>query len=258
MNPGTCGPQGRSADEDDQRHGLERRGSEKLVEAAVRIAPLQVGIELEALRQVAFQQDALGRPLVRRLRRPESLAQGIDKHHPGHLAGMGHRIESGDEAAIRMPDEHHGRRDAGGAQQRMEVGDRVGRRGRLRHRVAAARRLADRSSRPVVGTDPRELGNRGENVHRTRRGHGPVVGGSFPARHDDDSRNPGTTALEVHLAAAADVHEAGEIVALCERRHRGGYEEKREEQGALTRHVWLPWRDIVRMCGWPSDPRPVR
>jgi hypothetical protein len=35
--------------QDDQRHWLERRGSEKLVEAAVRIAPLQVGIELQAL-----------------------------------------------------------------------------------------------------------------------------------------------------------------------------------------------------------------
>ena len=76
-----------------QRHRLERRGSEKLVEAAVRIALLQVGIQLQALPYVAFHQDPLDRPLVTRLRFPESLRQGIDKNRfrPPRRDGCAHR-----------------------------------------------------------------------------------------------------------------------------------------------------------------------
>ena len=49
-----------------------------------------------------------------------SPSEGIDENHPVHVGRIGHRIEPDDEAAIGV---HERRLDAGGAQQRMEVGD---------------------------------------------------------------------------------------------------------------------------------------
>ena len=72
------------------------------------------------------------------------------------------------------------------------------------------------------------------------RGHRPVVGGSLPARHNDDSQNPGTTALEIHLAAAADVDEVDEIRRRRRSRDRAGGEQKRKEQGTVTGHDQSP------------------
>ena len=45
----------------DQRHRLER-GREKLIEARVRICPLDVGIDFQGLGQVAVENDLLVRP----------------------------------------------------------------------------------------------------------------------------------------------------------------------------------------------------
>ena len=88
-----------------------------------------------------------------------------------------------------MPNDHERRGDAGGGYQRMEVGDRVACSDRHRDRVAAAGRLADRNSWPVIGTDSREAGNLGEDVRLARLGLGPVIGGRLQAWDDNDGLN---------------------------------------------------------------------
>ena len=124
-----------------------------------------------------------------------------------------------------MRHQHHRRGDAGRADERVEIGDRVGGRPRLRHRIAAARRLAYRRSRPVVGADPGELPDRGEDVRRTGRGFGPVGRRRLGARDDDDGRRPVALAFDIHFAAVADIN------GTCGIRGRGGRRSGRRGAG---------------------------
>jgi hypothetical protein len=121
-------------------------GGADLVEAAVRVVPFQVWVQGQALPYLAFHQDSLHRPLLRRLRIPKPLGEGVDEYETGHILRVDARIQPDDQAAIGMPDKHVRTRLIGSTQQGMQVRDRVLCRGRLPHRVTAARLLPDRRS----------------------------------------------------------------------------------------------------------------
>ena len=110
-----------------------------------------------------------------------------------------------------MPDKHVGPRLTSGIQQGMQIGDRIAHRGRLRHRVAAARLLTDRRSGTVVSTDPGELGDLGKHRRRGFLGDAPILGGSLEASHQHDGRGPCAATLQIHLAAAPDVDQPGRV-----------------------------------------------
>ena len=117
-----------------------------------------------------------------------------------------------------MAGEHVRAGDVGGGQQGVEVGHRVLRGVGLGDGVAAAalRRVididADRS-RSVVGTDTGEAGDGGQDVRLREPRHveAPDVAGVAIAGHQHHRGGALTLTLEVHLAAAPDVHEAGEV-----------------------------------------------
>jgi hypothetical protein len=205
--------------EHDQRHRPERRGGEQLVEAPVGVELLDLGIELQGLGHVPGQQHELDRPLLRGLGFPKPFRERVDQHHAGDLIRPGPRKEAGDDAAVGMRHQHDRGVDPGGADQRVEIGGRVARRGRLRHRIAAARRLAHRRSRPVVGADPCEGGDRVEDVGRARRGLGPVGRRRLPAGDDNDGRGSRPTAFDVHLTAIVDVDGPGKVGGRRARRN---------------------------------------
>ena len=175
----------------------------------------------------------LPNPLLRRLRRPQELGEGVDEHHSVDVLRVGHRIEPDDQPPVGVPDDHERRFDLCGADQRMEVGDRVGNGDRHRHRVAAAGAvIGERRSRAVIGTDPRELRDIGEDGRVVR----PFVGGGPPAGHNEDGGRSRSAALEVHLPAAANVDRAGEIAVGRECRQCAGCKEYGEEQRAPKPH----------------------
>src|SRR5687768_4921716 len=85
----------------------------------------------------------------------------------------------------------------------MQIGHRLPRCRRLRHRIAAARLVTDRRSRAIVGTNSRELGD--PRKHRWRRliGKVPILGRGPKATYQHDRRVPYAATLQIHLAAAA-------------------------------------------------------
>ena len=132
--------------------------------------------------------------------------------------------------------------------ERVEVGDRVGRRSRLRRRIAAARRLADRRSRPIVGANLGERRRpRRRRSARRRRGFGPVGRGRLGARDDDDGRRPVAPAFHVHLAAAADIDGTGRIRSRGDGRSCGG-EEKGGEARPAGRALCTPGSAGAAAC----------
>ena len=149
----TCGdhrrnlwPPGPVRGQDNQRHPPQSLSSTNLRKAAIRVVPLQSRVEGETLAYVAFHQPALYIPLLGRLGILKSLGQSVDEDQPGHFFWMNARIEPDNQAAIGVPGKHVGPGLASGFEERMKVSDRVLCGGRLRHRVAAARLLADRRS----------------------------------------------------------------------------------------------------------------
>ena len=122
---------------------------------------------------------------------------------------------------------------AGGCQQDMQIGDRSPRRRGLRDRVAPARLLADRRSRTIIGTDPGEPGDLGKHPRPWLPGNIPILGGPSEAGHQHDGRGSGAATLQIHLATAADVDQAGEISAWRGMRGRRGQrgEERNKKQG---------------------------
>jgi len=200
----------------------QRSGGADLFEAALRILPFYVFV-LGKFFLCWFIQRLPQRPLFRRHPCLQFLREGIDEDKTGHVLGVGHRVEPDDQAAVGVPDKHVGTRFLGGAQQGMQVRDRVPCRGRLRHRIAAARTLtADDRSRTIIGTNPGEIGDLGKHRRRTftSAGHTPYIGGVTETGCQHDGGRAGTTALHVHLAAPADVDQAGKITFA--RLNRGG------------------------------------
>jgi hypothetical protein len=102
----------------------------------------------------------------------------------------------------------------------MQIGDRSPRCGGLGNRVAPARLLTDRCSRTIISTDPGELGDPGKHARAWLVGNVPILGGASEAGHQHDGRRPYAAALQIHLATAADIDQAGEISALCSSRDR--------------------------------------
>ncbi len=95
-------------------------------------------------------------------------------------------------------------------------------RGRLRHRIAAARRqvVAHRRARPVIGAHPCKPCHSAEHSQRgVRLVAGPNIRCRIKARHEHDRRRSGPAAFKIHLAAATDVDQAGEVTlrrsSLC-------------------------------------------
>ena len=121
-----------------------------------RVAPA-AGPELARLAQ--------GRRLAG-LRRRKGLAEdlelvlmhGIDEHEPGDLVTMPLREQPHQQAAEGMADQHVRRRQLGTVQQRMQVGDELGRAARRDGRIARAAPCA------VVAADARVRGKRA--LHR--------------------------------------------------------------------------------------------
>jgi hypothetical protein len=121
-----------------------------------------------------------------------------------------------------MGDKHVGPGLASGCQQGMQIRDRGPRGGGLRNRVAPARLLTDRRSRAIVGTDPGEPSDLGKHPRPRLPGNIPILGGPSEAGHQHDGRGSGAATLQIHLATAADVDQAGEISALRGMRGRRG------------------------------------
>jgi hypothetical protein len=144
-------PPGLVRGQDNQRHRTQSMSNADLRKAAIRVVPFQSRVEGDALAYVAFHQPALYLPLLRRLGILKSLGQSVDKDQPGHVFWINARIEPDHQAAIGMPGKHVRPGLASGFEERMKVDDRVLGGGRLRHRVVAARLLADRRSGAIVG-----------------------------------------------------------------------------------------------------------
>ena len=65
---------------------------------------------------------------------------------------------------------------------------------------------------------------------------GPVAGGGAVAGFEQDGGTARTAALEIHLAAAADVHEPGQVCGRGMGDRRSGGEEKGNEEGSANGH----------------------
>jgi hypothetical protein len=190
------------------------RGGGRLVEAAVGIDPFEGWVQGQTFAYVALHQDFVNRPLLRRLRVPKPVGKGVDEDETGHAFGIGPRIESGDQAAIGMPDKHVGTGLISLIQQGVQIGDPHPPPWSAAGRIAAAR-LTDRRSRTVVSTDPGEPGDLGKHRRRGFLGDAPILGGSLEASHHHYNRGPRAATLGIHLAAAADIDEAGRVSAWC-------------------------------------------
>src|SRR5262245_35101338 len=114
-----------------------------------------------------------------------------------------------------MGDKHIGSHLASGSQQSMQIRDCSPGRGGLRNRVAPARLLADRRSGTIISTDPGELGDLWKDPWALLFSDIPILGGPSQAGHQHDGRGSYSATLQIHLATAADVDQAGEISTLC-------------------------------------------
>ena len=108
----------------------------------------------------------------------------------------------------------------------MQVPDCILCRGRLRNRIAAARRqvVAHRHARPVIGAHPCKPCHSAEHSQRgIRLVAGPNICCRIKARHEHDRGRSGSSAFKIQLlpAAATDVDQAGEVTlrrrSLCRR-----------------------------------------
>jgi hypothetical protein len=106
-------------------------------------------------------------------------------------------------------------------------------RGLRRSRVVAA--PCGCRGRSVVGTNPRELDDRGINRRRRSLGDIPVIGGALQARYQHDRRRSRTSAFEIYPAAAADVDQPGKFSAhhsMGGRRIQRGDDKKQKDASA--------------------------
>ena len=161
MYPGTSGPQGWSALSTTRGIGWSGGGCEQLIETGVGIRSLDVGINLEGIRQVAVENFLLPNPLFGRLRLSQELGEGVDEHHPVYVVGIGHRVEPDDQPTIGVADDHEWHIDFRRADQRMEIGDGGACGRRHRHRVTpAGTSVGKQHSRAVIGADAGECWRR--------------------------------------------------------------------------------------------------
>jgi hypothetical protein len=121
-----------------------------------------------------------------------------------------------------MPYHNVGTAFSGRAQQGVEIRYRVLERSRLRHRVAAARIKVlfaywENSTGTVVGAYPVGFGDRGQHgllgcVERLA----PCFGAVPCPRDEHDRGKPFASALHIHLAAPADIDQAGKILVIAD------------------------------------------
>ena len=96
----------------------------------------------------------------------------------------------------------------------MQIGNRILRCSRLRHRVAAARLLTNRGAGTIVRAYSCELGNLRKHCRRGFIGNAPIISGRHAATHQHNRRRPRTLTLQIDLAPAADVDQAARVAAF--------------------------------------------
>jgi hypothetical protein len=187
------------------------------------VEPLQVGVKGQDLLRRSTQEHLPVTPLLVGQRGTRLVGGVIDEDEPRDVSRVFAGVEPGDRASHRMPYHDVGAAFSGGAQKGMQIRGVVLQCGRLGYRVAAARlevlctlTSCENSPGTVVGAYPVGFGYRGQHrLFRWVARRAPCFGAVSGPRDEHDRGRPLALALHVHLAAPADIDQAGKILVMA-------------------------------------------